>query len=379
MKLVRGVGYWLAAVVCSISWVVPVQGTEEALAPQEAAVEEEGGGAEARVGGAGVDVEVFGSIALAYDDNVFRYSDADRETFNLNNATRQTQFRHVNHIDDIVTVPRLGIGLKKTFIDERPTEVSFATTMHLYGADTVKNYEEYEFDLKQRLGTDLIGRVGYSYTPEFALRNLFDTDQPSGQEYKLATYSRHTLQTSVWHRFTPIVRGRVGYEAEFKDYNSFFNERDNTSHLWDVTGYFHLTDRLTWVADYEIGFTDAEANDDDAAVDPDIASFQQGFGTHLDVEVLKSLIVRPFYTFSYRSFTTNNSSADDRLHRDRNDIRQTLGIRAAYELSKDGEAYVQWERHANNTDISVAAGVSGDTDVLGFDQDVFTVGLTFRL
>ncbi len=382
MKLTRTSMYVLVPVMLvGACRLIQVYAAEEA-ASQEAAVEE--GRERSRnwlknVAGTGVDVKIFGALELACDSNVYQYSDADRRAFKRNDATRQTQFRHVDGLDDFVTIPSLGIGLKKAFVEDRPTELTVNTTMHLYGSNTVKNYEEYEVDLKQRLTKDAIVRIGYSLIPEFVLRNLFDTDQPSGREYQLATYSKHSLRTSLWYRWTPIVRSRFLYQVDVVDYNDFFNERDHTTHTGDLTGFFHLTDWLVWRLSYEISQSDAEASDGDADVDPDTSYLQNEVGTSLDLLLTSRLTMRSSYTWARRRFTTDNSSADDRLHRGRRDTRQSLGVKVIYEMWEDGEVYVRWERRANDASISFAAGVRGDTDVLGYDENVVALGVRFRI
>ena len=311
---------------------------------------------------------------MVMDSNVYRYSKEEIEEYESYHD-RNTQFESVDTIGDLISRPSAGINLRKSFIRRRPTEFTFVTEMSLFARNTIKNYENYQFELRQQLTDSDVVKIGFAYIPKYFVQNFFDTDL---RAYGRAYYAKHSLETFWRHDFNQYLRFRFLYELANRKYATQFQERDSYENTFNFALIFpHIA--VPWLRGkvfYEFSSLDARGSDDDPQVDVNISNLVNGVGGELEAVVFKKLHWTGFMDYHYRWFTTGHAVDVDPFHSGRHDDRWHVGVRGEYDITPYARLFAQWEYIQNDAHTKTDTSTQNTPgDILDFDSHLGTIGI----
>lgn len=314
---------------------------------------------------------------VAYDSNVFEYSKDDIEELEAYSNT--DRFKGTRSISDIVTNMYGIVRFEKDIFDIGSTVFSLKVEGNIYTKNDDKSYEKYEASIKQRFGENNLIKAGYRFLPEYFIRTLYDPDLPAGTDrYKKADFRSDTVYAKYWHRLNDDLSFWLRYSFENKEYNDFFKERDTQSHRVTLAAGYKATAWLKLTPYFRYFWHDAEGNDADFAVDVDIS--RDGYDTGLNILFYPQgkFSYTLGYGFRWAEYNNSNSVADDPFHSGRDQHRQRLTGRVAYELKNNTTLFTKYEYVIRDVDVEGSDATLDEESILGYTKHVVKVGVKVK-
>lgn len=173
-------------------------------------------------------------VGIGYDDNILRYSDADRDHF-VNNTRRYASV--IETYDDLATTVRLRLRWEWSLGLPGRTQVQFWAKHKSYLINSIKDYQTYTFWAKQDLGAGFSLKVQYFYIPSFYLRHYQDIDRValfSGDPrvYRACDFTENQYTGGLYWRFRKRLEVGAYLRREELYYNSDFTEYDTISQIF---------------------------------------------------------------------------------------------------------------------------------------------------
>jgi hypothetical protein len=317
-----------------------------------------------------------GDFSLVYDENIFEFSDEDRDEFE--SGSNPNRFKGIESMDDFILIPDVSAYLWREITHESRSQLGFRFVPKFHIENQERDYQKYKGYLIHRLGQGNRFKVHYSHIPEYFVRNLLDFDLPEGSDrFRKAEFTYDAIGLDFLKIVNERISAKMGYAYEDKDYNFDFNERDLSIHQVLGKIILKIHERLKIHGEYQFETSEAKAQDADPAVDFDTSYDQHGFTIKSAYGLVKTLWVDLRYSFYYKNYTANHSEEEDPFHSGRDDQIHFFSVGLSKELNKHVECYIRYEfevRDLDLDDLSVETLLDPAGAILGFDTNRVTVG-----
>jgi hypothetical protein len=308
-------------------------------------------------------------LDLIYDDNVWQYSDSDRERFE--NNPDDPFFQKTNTLDDLIWEPYLFLNLQP-FNRTPSTRLLADLTGDFYTQNTALNFGTYRIGLEQGIGDKTHALITYTLTPRIFVGM---SRERRGGVVLGETMTTHVTRFRIERELQDLDLGLTAH-YKFRNYNDAFNEQDSDiygiglfTRIYSAHG---LKTRLEYL--FEQGLA-AGRNTRDVCVTinnsticpNDLSYLSNQFVINPEIQINRTLSIAIKYELKYKQFTTNLTN--DSNHYNRKDFTHTPGLNVYYEISKSTEAKLGFER--------VMRRVNNNSDFFSYDENIATVGLSY--
>jgi len=321
-----------------------------------------------------------GDFEVVYDENVFEFSDSDQDEFDA--GTNPNRFKDIESMDDFIFIPDVSADIHGEVIPESQSALGFRFVPKFHVENEERDYQKYKAYITHRLDRGDRFKLFYTRIPEYFVRNLLDFDLPEGtNRFRKAEFAYDSPGVDFLKIINDRISAKIGYSYEEKDYNREFDERDLSIHLVFGEIILKLCERLKIRGKYEFETAEADAQDDDPAVDFDTSHDQHAWTAKAAYEFLKTYWVDLRYSFYLRNYTTDNSATDDPFHAGRDDYSHLVSVGLSKEVNEHVECYVRYEYEVRNSDVDAASvGTLFDPAgaILEFDTNRVMVGSEIR-
>jgi hypothetical protein len=284
------------------------------------------------------DLSIGMEVVLTYDDNIFRYSSEDIDTF-VNN--RDSHRFPIESYDDLITTLTVRGKLRKYIIEDKMTTFNVKYSQHQYGVNSEKDYQILSCNIWQRVSDTFTVQAGYILLPRYFIRYYPDYDLPRDEDghlrYEGCYFKEHLFRIKGMTTQWESVRFEATFGREIDDYNDNFNEYDTRANRFGIGAIIPLRKGLEFTLTY--GFKNAWAQgydgpgeDKETSDDPDISYDQDSFGVSGSLDCGRLLLVpttwEAAYEYRRKYFTTDKSIAEDPYHSGRvdEDHRAWVGL-----------------------------------------------------
>lgn len=281
-----------------------------------------------------------------YDDNVWQFSDSDRQAFKDN--PNQSLFQNTESLDDLIWQPFIHLQFRLPW-REGGTQLFGKVTGTFYTRNTDLNYQTYRIGIRQEIGKDILASATYTVTPNlFVGKSRERRDQTLVEE----SFTSHLTTLKVEKRFQPFDLG-LSFHYRFRDYIDSFNEQDTDIYGAALKIDLYPFSQVKIAGAYQ--FEQAIAAGRDIlflAPQPsfnDISSLSHQFWIEPEVKIHRSLIAGVLYEFKHRRFITDHTN--DFNHYSRKDQTHTIGVNFYYLISRAIEAKFTYERTWRTTNL----------------------------
>jgi len=312
-------------------------------------------------------------LETTYNSNVFYFSRDEMDSFDTgSNSTGK--FTDIDSIDDVILSPRFSVTFKDLFLGH--TFMSgIVVTPHFYTQNEVKNYEDYQFNIRQYLSKGEFLEFDYEKTPEFMEGNFYDRDDTL---YKKATYSEDRFTLAYNRPLSEDISIKAQYFYLMDDYNNNFNEYDMDSQALRLTIRKAFNEDLTGRLFGEYKYEDAQGDlGDTGRIESEPSREIWKINLRGIYDLTSQLQTYLQYGIWFIDYTTSHSVVDDSYHAQRNDVLQTIDWQAAYSVTKDVELNILYQytiKDANpeTDDLSIL-----DASILGYEMQQVSVGMKY--
>jgi len=361
---------WISCVFAGLASQEIKQFEPDAIADKQEKKKSESSRAGKRQGGR---IMVEAGLKTTYDSNVFYYSRDEIDVFDAGSYTND-RFTHIKSVSDVIISPSIDLAYKD-LLRGHTFKSGVVVTPHFYAHNKVKDYEDYEFYLRQYLNKGEFVEFNYGKTPDYMESNLYDRDDAL---YKKANYAEDRLTLGYNKPFARIMSAMVQYFYVNDDYNDNFNEYDMQSNAVRLYLRNAFTSNFTGRIYGEYVREDARGNmDGTARVESDPSRQIWKINLRGTYDVASRLKMYMQYGIWFIDYTTGHSVTDDPYHAQREDIFQYIDYNMTYDLTKNIEVFLSYQyaiKDANpaSDDLSVL-----DAAILGYERQQVSFGLKY--
>ena len=309
-----------------------------------------------------------GELGVAYDSNIFRYSDTDVDDFL--DGWHEEKYQ-AEYVDDVRIDPSLDLSFVREEPGRRTTELRFSADARLAMINSEKSFAKLAVRAKETRTRFAYLLAEYYGIPSYHVRYLWDADVEVGDAYRSCDYRKHSVRLEAGSdRSLPVdLIGRLKYD--YKGYNQSFVEYDSDTWTAGVVAVVrpvrgvrvdlgYALRKLTALGYDEVGETPETSDDSDVSYEQDEYSLKVRWdvGRVRDVPTVLTFGVR----LAERFYQTVKSAEDDPYHAGREDTYWTFSGRSAHELG-DGvtlEAFYEHRRRSSESDFVDELGLSKD-------------------
>lgn len=258
-------------------------------------------------------------LRQSYDDNVFDYSQTDRNTFDT--ATAALQRFPIEKAGDYVT----EFSARADYVWSRGRHTSTRGRLRydadLYARNTFRNYHQLgaEWRLERRHS---YVEASLRWLPKYYLRHLYwrpMPERPVGVRYAPATFTKYAFDLEWGGRLVRRLDARIVASFDRRDYDFPFDERDNNTYGMASRVTIGASHRLDLYLEAELATSRAAGADSASPAVVDVSNHRRalevGFEWALDrggrLRLAQSL------AYGHQSYTTGNVA--DLQHHGRRD------------------------------------------------------------
>jgi len=305
---------------------------------------------------------------VAYDSNIFRYTDADVDDFIDGVDAEDYQ---AEYLDDVRVEPSVDVYLVRERPGRGQTQVRLSADGRLATVNGEKSFVKFGARLKEIATGVGYGSLGYEAIPSYHVRELYDVDVTSGDRYRPCEFRKHSMRGELGtDRLLPVDMV-LGGRYEYMGYNQYFVEYD--SHAW--TSSITVIARPVRGVRVDLGYAlrrlDARGYDETieesgVSDDSDIDYEQDEYRLKVRWDVGRVLGYRTALTFgarlAERYYQTSKSAEDDPYHAGREDTYWTFSGRSSHRLAEGVtfEAFLEHRRRASESERLEELGVDKD-------------------
>ncbi len=297
-------------------------------------------------------------LEIEYTSNVLRLS--EEEIDQVEDGTNPAKFR-IHDVDDFIYRPEIEAALPFRLLDAEGL-AGLRAIAHLYQNNSILNHPELGAFL-ERGGFSL----EYAFQPDVYRREYRALD--SGL-FESAFYDQHDVEASQSLRVHEGVKLRPQAGLRFRDYDSPFNHRDAIRYQLALRGRVRVMKDLEAVAEYEVLLNDAFAS----SGQPDTSYLEHGPELGLAYGPA-AWEIGVFYRFAVRDYTTGNAAAVDPGHRDREENRTRLVLKAGWKITK--ALAVDAELTDTRVDSDRPSDAGATDEETDWERQEFVVGLRY--
>lgn len=313
--------------------------------------------------------QISAQLDCGYDSNIIQLSSEDRKDFD----SSSDRFK-IESTGDFIIIPRIDLLMKKEFLSERLTELKFDYYYSVYSSNSIKNYSNIGFSVRQQILQDTTLSGGFYLIPSFYLRQLYNLED---EQYKKASYRLNSFSIGLEQAFLDWLLTSLIYRWEARDYGGSFDERDQTFNIIEFSLVMKKIESLQLIAgcDYIMapargdlsGTTDVEAD-----VSYDGLAFS--FGAVYDLEDLldKKMGLGFEGRFESRKFTTSNDKDDE--HYDRKDGLNKITVGYYWHFLDSWTLRLDYELTLVKTNKDIPSDEPTD-----YSENLILLGITYHL
>ncbi len=256
-------------------------------------------------------------LGLYYDDNVFNYSDSDRQTFE--GRTQPLERFPIESLDDFVAVPAVRVDYLWKIRRHSDWRVRAMADAQIYTSNTIKNYSRFGLSLRRRVRDGSVA-LALRYTPSYYLRHLFwrqMPERPAGVRFAAAQFNKFSLALDSRYNFSPAWVGLFGFDFAYRNYDFPFDERDNSTYSIAAGARYRASRALRLKFLASVGWSRAKGPNQVPGALADISNNQYGFQGGFTWRISGGLRLDETLVYSHQSYTTSNPL--DTAHFDRRD------------------------------------------------------------
>jgi len=261
-------------------------------------------------------------VRLVYDDNPFRYSSEDIDSFVARVNPAKFPIRSADDLDLNLSAE---LGMRYA-LSGRPGRVGLDMRLHAYASNWEKSYGLARLDLRQNLWTGGEVSAGALTMPGYLVRYYRN---PSGTNYIACRFAEYLARAGLAQKVGGFAfRPEYGYEVD--DYIRQFDCYDTKAHRLGGEVSFSPGPALVVAAEY--AFKTAKA----AGPVPDISYDQHGISGRVRTSPsgMRDFSLEGGYGVEYRTYTTANPPSVDPSHAGRFDRIENMNVGASYRLGQ---------------------------------------------
>lgn len=259
----------------------------------------------------------YGFISSYYDDNVFSYSDQDRQRYEAGDSAGGKY--SIESLGDYVTTLAARGDYRW---DIRKYSMWRARLLYdgaFYARNTERTNHRFGMSLQRLLRHSQVD-LSASYTPDYYLRYLYwrpMPERPAGVRYAPAVYDRSIIEADGRTRLARAVDGVIAVGFTHRDYEFPFDERDNNAYSLGSGVDIAIHPRLDTSLLLAVEVTRARGADASSPAVEDISNNRFGFELQGTWRISRSLRFMQAFDYGHQVYTTNN--VVDIAHYDRRD------------------------------------------------------------
>ena len=267
-------------------------------------------------------------IAAYADNNVFLYSDVDRQRFE--SGVPAGGKYPIQDLADIVTTLAARGDLRWDVQPYSLWRVRLMYDANVYARNTDRTNQRLGVSLQRQL-RHAHASVTANYVPDFYLRHLYwrpMPGRPPGIRYAAARYDKMEITAEGSLRLSRIVDGLLGLGFARRDYDFPFDERDNNTYSIDAGAEVRVRPRLSLSFMFNVDLLHASGADSTSLAAEDISNNQFGFELGGSWRMNEWLRFVQTFDYSHQVYTTGNVA--DLPHHDRKD--DEFGTRSEFRM-----------------------------------------------
>ncbi len=318
--------------------------------------------------------QVAAQLDCGYDSNIIQLSSEDRKDFD----SSSDQFK-IESVSDFIIIPRIDLLMKKEFLSERLTELEFDYYYSVYSSNSIKNYSNIGFSVRQQILQDTTLSGGFYLIPSFYLRQLYNLED---EQYKEASYRLNSFSIGLEQAFVDWLLTSLAYRWEARDYGGSFDERDQTFNIIEFSLVMKKIESLQLIVGYSYIMAPArgDLSGTPDLVEGDVSYDGQAFsfGAVYDFEDLldKRMGLGVEAEFESRKFTTSSGKDTDPIHSGRKDGLNRIGVEYYWHFLDDWTIRLDYELTLVKTNLPADIFPDEPTD---YSENLINLGITYQL
>lgn len=285
-----------------------------------------------------------------YDDNIFNYSDADRETFK--NRSGSLERFPIESLDDFVLTP----AARGDYLWEVRRHSNWRIRAQIDGRlhlnNTSRNYARMGLSLRRRSRR---GSVEFSlgYTPNYYLRHLYwrpMPNRPVGVRFAAARFDKYSIQLSARRDLSRKTSGLAELEFARRNYDFPFDERDNST-VSLTAGVRHETSRVLRIElEGSSAWCAAKGPSGVPGALADVSNNQYGVRAGLRWKFSRGWRLVETLAYTHQGYTSNDPA--DVAHYDRKDHDVDWSNRLYWRIDRNWQAQLYYRHRSSSTSVS---------------------------
>jgi hypothetical protein len=282
-------------------------------------------------------VNIFTRLTLAYDNNIYKYSQNEIDKF-VNNIE---PYRYpIETYDDLITTMQIHAKIRGEIIKNNSSTLNLRIRGNLFYKNKEKNYESYSLSIWQKAGKNGHILLRYLFLPEFLIRHYADFDIESPYSYPYfaeCTFTKHDARVEGGYTFFRSTDISLFFAHEIDDYIDNFDEYDTKKNTFGVSLSRPFGAIFTPTARYSFSRAVAEAVDEPGEVramsdDSDISNDEDEvvFATDFDFTKTVPFLLQADLEFTRRVYTTDKPILVDPYHAGREDKKIFLRFQTSF-------------------------------------------------
>ncbi|MAX10014.1 MAG: hypothetical protein CMG13_04015 [Candidatus Marinimicrobia bacterium] len=318
-------------------------------------------------------------VSFGYDDNVFRFSDTEKNNENSYNYMGQSET-----FDSSIIKPELKVLYSPYILGNRLTNFIFYFNWSNYNEIKDKSNQHYSFRFDYKVGPYNWFKIGYKTTKNNFLRYYSDKDMP-GYDYAKCSYDSERIYISYSFNLRQYGWSRIKISKSNQFFNPDFTEFDlgilsaSINHNYNYKSY-GLS--LTIFKDI--------ANNTSFQNGLNSTSFDRSYGTSgLRLSIKRKMSnflnhIKLGFSISKRLYLSQDSSLDV-LHSGRSHVENSFFIQLSKEVNQSTSVdfkYIFTNRKTNSDLDWSDTIIAQDFDVAGlksFIENQFLIKFTYDL
>ncbi len=303
-------------------------------------------------------------LGSVYNDNILNYSDYYLTKF----LNKQDSGRfHINTSDGLVLDQSIKIAPVFKFFGKNKTVLEGDFSRQSYINNKIKNWNKFNFSIKQYFKNKIIINLSYSYIPEFYIRHYRDDDLADVYGYTPETFQPFGFAKNdygIWiekaffkHNSTRL---RLSFNNEQYFYNKYYTEYDCNNENYAISIYQSIKDKIKFKLGYRFivsnakgfdEFQETKDNSDDSDPSYKADAYSGTVRYPLPRIFNKQHTIGVDAEYKRSCFTSMHYLQTDRLHAGRIDDVYKMGINYEIKLSRPLRisGFYKWYKRDSDT------------------------------
>lgn len=293
-------------------------------------------------------------VSSYYDNNVFSYSDQDRDRFAAGDTTSGRY--PIEDLFDYVTTLAARGDYRWNIHDQSMWRARLLYDGTFYALNTDRTSHRFGASLERQLPRANVTLSG-NYTPDYYLRHLYwrpMPGRPAGVRYAAAQYDKFVVGVDGDIRLSHTVNGLMTMGFARRNYDYPFDERDNDTYSFgagvDVAAHPRLDLSLLLSAD----LSNASGADSTSPVVADISNNRYGFKVTGSWRMSRWLRFVQSFDYGHQVYTSDKVADISHFDRRDDEIETTSELRVINLGGWQPQAYFQYRASTSTVPPGIA-------------------------